>query len=155
MLTEPWFQHEKLGPGIGEEDHQIGANGIAFRNGDLYVAVADAGRIVRIPVLRNGNAGKLRVIAEREELKSVDGIAFDLLGNLWLVTNGPERGRLEVLTPFGALFVLANQPEWLDYPTQPVFGTTPGTLGSLYIANGAIESGTPNVIGFGGPLRVP
>ncbi len=154
-LSKPWFRHEKLGPGTGEEDHGIGANGIAVRAGDVYVAVADAGRIVRVPILRNGNAGKLKVVAQREELKSVDGIAFDLLGNLWLVTNGPGAGRLEVLTPFGALFVLADQPSWLDYPTQPVFGTTPGTLGSLYIANGAIESGAPNVVAFGGPLRVP
>jgi sugar lactone lactonase YvrE len=152
VLTQPWFEDELLQP--GSEDG-IGANGIAFRNGDLYVAVADGGLIVRVSVSRSGSPGRLRVIAQREELKSVDGIAFDLLGNLWLVTNGPESGRLAVLTSFGALFVLADQPEWLDYPTQPVFGTTPGTLGSLYISNGAIESGAPNVIAFGGPLRVP
>jgi sugar lactone lactonase YvrE len=152
VLTEPWLQHETLMPGEGG----LGANGIASRRGFLYVAVSDAGRIVRIPALRNGKPGALEeVVPARPELEGVDGIAFDLLGNLWLVTNGPATGRLEVLTPFGALFVLADQPSWLDYPTQPVFGTTPNTLGSLYIANGSFDNGVPNVIAFGGPLRLP
>lgn len=157
--AEPWFQdtspEQFLQPGEGPEDHGIGANGIAFRKGALYVAGADGACIVRISVLRNGDAGSPTVVAgPRNELKGVDGIVFDLLGNLWLVTNGPVTGRLAVLTPFGGLLVLADQPSWLDYPTQPVFGTTPGTLGSLYIANGSIDNGAPNVIAFGGPLRV-
>ncbi len=155
-LSQPWFQSDLLLPGTGPEDHGIGANGIAFRNGDLYVAVADSGLVVRVPVLRNGSPGTIQPVAgPREELRSVDGIAFDLLGNLWLTTNGPGSGRLEVLTPFGGLFVLADQPSWLDYPTQPVIGTTPGTFGSVFVANGSLENGLPNVIAFGGPLRLP
>lgn len=160
----PWFQDDLLEPGVppegggvhGVDDAGIGANGIAFRDGHLYVASSDQACIVSIPILRNGNAGQPSIVAgPREELKSVDGIAFDLLGNLWLVTNGPGKGRLEVLTAFGTLFVLADAPSWLDYPTQPVFGTTPATLGSLYVANGSYDGGTPSLIAFGGPLQVP
>jgi sugar lactone lactonase YvrE len=61
----PWFQDSSLLPSTGGNDHGIGANGIAFKSGDLYVAVSDAGRIVRVPVLPSGVPGAPRVVSYR------------------------------------------------------------------------------------------
>ena len=45
----------------------MGANGITFRQGSLYVTSYDQGTIVRIPVRRNGAAGAPTVLAADEQ----------------------------------------------------------------------------------------
>jgi sugar lactone lactonase YvrE len=149
-LATPWLQSDLLAPGTGQDDNGIGANGIAFRPDGLYVAVADAGRIVRIATLPNGTAGRITVLSERPELRSADGIAFDGLGNLWVTANYPGSGRLLMLTTGGRVVVRADQTGWLDYPTQPVFVPSTKTLG-LYVENGSFDVGTPSVIAISGP----
>ncbi len=149
--TKPWLQDDLLLPG----DTGLGANGIAFRQSALTIAVSDAGRIVRVPMRTDGSAGTPVVVAEKPELVSADGIAFDRSGGLWIVTN--ENGLLR-LTPSGGLKAIATDPGWLDYPTMPVFGTVAGLRTMLYIANGSFEAGTPNIaalaVGVRGlPLR--
>ncbi len=57
----PWLQDALLAPG----DDGLGANGIAFRGDDLFVSVSDSGRIVRVPVRRDGMPGASRVVCER------------------------------------------------------------------------------------------
>ena len=145
----PWFQDQRLAPGSGANDHGIGANGIAFKGSDLYVAVADAGRIVRVAVLLERAPGALRTVSNRPELRSVDGIAFDLRGDLWITVNGPGSGRLLRLTTVGQTIVMADQVAWLDYPTQPVLGVGRWS-GVVYVANGSFDGGTPNVVSLAG-----
>jgi hypothetical protein len=141
--AQPWLQDELLAPGSGPRDHEIGANGIAFSGDSLYVAVADAGRVVKTTVGSSGSAGALRVVLERATLKSADGIAFDGSANLWLTTNGPNHGQVLMLGTNGKLAVVAPQVA-LDYPTQPVFGAG----GTLFVANGSFDGGTPSVVAF-------
>ena len=114
------------------------------------MSVSDFGRIVRIPVKADGLPGVPRVICEQPKLKSADGIAFDALGGLWIVTNAGATGvnpagALYRLSPAAGLWQIADDPGWLNYPTVPVFGTTKSTLHTLYVANGAFygyEDGT-------------
>ena len=40
----------------------VGANGVAVWKRDLYVAVTEHGRIVRIPILPDGSAGEAEVL---------------------------------------------------------------------------------------------
>ena len=149
----PWFQDALLAPGDPEADptlRGLGANGIAFRGDRLFVSVSDFGRIVRIPVKADGSPGVPRVVCEQPQLKSADGIAFDALGGLWIVTNAGTTG----VSPAGALYRwssgagvwrIADDPGWLNYPTMPVFGTAAGTHRTLYVENGAYydyEDGT-------------
>jgi sugar lactone lactonase YvrE len=144
----PWFQDALLAPGDPEADPTLwglGANGIAFRGDTLYVSVSDFGRIVRIPVKADGSPGVPRVICEQPELKSADGIAFDALGGLWIVTNAgttgvSPAGALYRLSPAAGLWQIADDPGWLNYPTMPVFGTSTGTRSALYVENGAYFS---------------
>lgn len=137
--SQPWFQDDLLLPGADG----LGANGIAFWRHRLTVAVSDAGRIVRVRVRANGSAAAPVVVAEQPELVSVDGIAYDARGGLWAVTNA--NGLLR-LGRAGTLRQVASDPGWLDYPTQPVFGTAPGRHTTLYVSNGSFDNGTPNVV---------
>lgn len=138
---EPWLSDPLLAPGTHMGDHGIGVNGIAFRGSQLYASVSDAGRIVRAAVRQDGSAGPLHVVLERGTLVSADGIAFDQAGDLWIVTNGPNRGRVLVLA-HGELSAVGGQPAWLDYPAMPVFGPT----GSLFVENGSFMLGAPSIV---------
>ena len=148
-LDTPWAEDATLLPGTGPDAKGIGVNGIAFRGNALYVAVSDAGRLVRIPIARDGSAGKVGIVLERDELVSADGIAFGVMGELWIVTNGPTTGRLLLLLPGGQLVTVADQPDWLDYPTMPVFGSTRTIFGSLYVENGSLDNGVPSIVSYG------
>ena len=139
--SEPWVSDPLLAPGTRVGDHGIGANGIAFRDGRLYVSVSDAGRIVRLAVRQDGTAGPLRVVLERGTLQTADGIAFDSDGDLWIVTNGPNRGRVLELS-HGELTSVGGQPAWLDYPATPVFGPS----GALFVENGSFLLGAPSIV---------
>jgi sugar lactone lactonase YvrE len=141
--STPWLQDAVL---AASNASGIGANGIAFRNDRLFVSVSDHGLIVRIPEGADGSAGAPRVICRRPELKTADGIACDALGGIWITTNegktgtkGPSGG-LYRLSRVAGLQKIADNPGWLNYPTTPVFGTTPGTLTTLYVENGAYFS---------------
>jgi sugar lactone lactonase YvrE len=143
--TEPWLQDDLLAPGDPSQDETasgLGANGLAFRGDDLFVGVYDAGRIVRVHVRDNGSHAKPAVVCERPELKTADGMAFDLAGGLWITTNmgttgvSPS-GALYTLAPGGRLMAVADDPGWLNYPTTPVFGATRGTSCTLFVENGA------------------
>jgi sugar lactone lactonase YvrE len=142
---EAWVRDDLLAPGdpaIDPSASGLGANGIAFRDDRLYVAVADCGRIVRIPVRHDGSHGRPAVVCERSELKTADGVAFDRAGGLWITTNmgttgASPSGALYRLAPAGKLLTVADDPGWLNYPTQPVFGTTRHTKETLFVENGA------------------
>jgi sugar lactone lactonase YvrE len=160
--SAPWFQSDLLAPGDPTTDPSalgIGANGIAFRGASLFAVVSDFGRVVRIPISAHGAPGTPVVVCGRRKLRTADGVAFDLLGNLWVVTNagpttGQASGALFRVSPAGSLRQIAVDPTWFDYPTQPVFGATPATLTTLYVANGAYSGdAAPNVIAL--KARVP
>ena len=121
----------------------IGANGLAFWHGSLYVSVADSGTIVRVPLGAGGQPGTPVVIAQSSLLRTADGIAFDVHGNLYIAVND---NRLVQLAPSGALTQLAAKNNGLAYPTMPAFGTTPATRTTLYVTNGALSNGTPDIV---------
>jgi sugar lactone lactonase YvrE len=143
--TEPWLQDDLLAPGDPAEDEAalgMGANGLAFRGDDLFVGVSDSGSIVRVHVRDDGAHGRPAVVCERPELKTADGMAFDLAGGLWITTDmgttgASQSGALYRLAPCGRLMTIADDPGWLNYPTMPVFGATPRTAFTLYVENGA------------------
>ena len=110
----------------------LGANGLAFDPGEqnLYVAVMEFGRIVRIPVNPDGSAGQAEVFTE-EEGKLYDGVAFDQAGNLYVADLGQDS--ISVISPAGDTTVLA-QGGGLQNPSDVKFGVGEGAS-TLYIAN--------------------
>ncbi len=142
-----WLQDPLLAPKVSTG---IGANGLAFWQGSLYVAVADSGTIVRVPLTAGGNAGTPVVTAQAPLLRTADGIAFDVQGNLYITVND---NRLVRLAPDGVLTQLAAKNDGLVYPTMPAFGTTPTTQTTLYITNGALYNGMPDIVAFDAGIR--
>ena len=136
--TEPWVQDALLAP-----EPYIGINGIAFLGDCLYGVVYDTGRVVRVPLRRDGSAGAVSMVAQDERLATGDGIAFDVLGRLWITMNGTDitpSGGLCRVSRKGAVTEIAKDPGWLNYPTQPVFGRTLRSLTTLFILNGAFNN---------------
>jgi sugar lactone lactonase YvrE len=125
----------------------LGANGIAFdrfrRN--LYVANTDYGRILRIG-FRHGQAHGIEVAATSGLLVGTDGIAFDVLGNLYAAVNATDR--IAIVSPFGTVSVLVEGAP-LDAPSSLVFGARCSDRHTLYVTNFAImrvnglKPGTP------------
>lgn len=142
----PWLEDASLSPGGGPDPQGLGANGLAFRGDDLLVAVSDAGRIVKVQVEHHGAPGKVDVVAEQLEFVGADGLDVDTNGTLWITTNHPGSGRLLGMDRHGRLTVVADQPGWLDYPTQPVLADARGPKDTLYVANGSFDNGVPSVV---------
>jgi len=157
----PWIEDPLLGPSTS----WIGINGIAFKGDALYGIVSAYGRVVRVPVKSDGTAGGVSVLCTWPQLKTGDGIAFDVLGRLWVVTNGSKvtpDGGLWRVAPDGGLTKIANDPGWLNYPVMPVFGRTAASAATLYVLNGAyhdyLDGSAPDIISLqvgvaGLPLR--
>ncbi len=147
VQTTPWYQNTPLLAPTG-----FGANGIAFYRHSLYIAVADAGSIVRLSILHDGTPGAWEYVAPPNPLLvTLDGIAFDVTGRLWFTVNygsDGSGGKLGTLDEDGKLRILGDSPGWLDYPTMVVFGTTYRDRDTLYLTNGGLNGGKPNVLSF-------
>jgi sugar lactone lactonase YvrE len=127
-----WFQSKLL---IGDlsSSFPVGANGIQFLGGDAYVVNDQKGRLVRIPVRRNGIAGAPVVLLHDPAIIGADGIAFDVRGNLYVALN--EKNELARIGPSGGIRVLATAADGLDFPATPAFGESPGNRTSLFVTN--------------------
>ncbi len=149
--AKPWLQRSLLAP---SSPYALGINGIAIDSAGIEAVVADSGLAVRIPIMRNGTPGTLVVIAKDPALVNADGVTLASDGSLWVATNGtdndPVTGRIVKVSPRGRVTVVVENPGWLDYPTQLVFGTTCATEDTLYITNGVYYNleGVPNVIAW-------
>lgn len=137
-----WLKDPLLAP---KTTRSIGVNDEAFRQDSLYVSVSDTGMIARVPLTAGGNAGSPVVVAQSRLLRTDDGIAFDVKGNLYITVNV---NRLVRLAPDGGLTLLAAKNNGLAFPDGPAFGTTPTTRTTLYITNGAFHGGTPDIVAF-------
>ena len=146
-LTHPWLRDATLS--VASADGWEGVNGIAFWGTTLYAVNADTGCVVKVPLSRNGRPGDPSVAGGDPALVGADGIAFDAQGSLWIAVNHgdlPVGGALARMDASGSVRVMASDPGWLDYPSQPAFDTRTGHLTSLYILNGSLNTGNPNLI---------
>jgi sugar lactone lactonase YvrE len=103
-----------------------------------------------VPFCAGGRPGAPVVIARANLLKTADGIAFDVKGNLYITVNVD---RLVRLAPGGGLTVLAAKKNGLAFPDMPAFGTTPTTRTTLYFTNGGFHRGTPDIVAFDADVR--
>jgi sugar lactone lactonase YvrE len=137
--------------------HPHGVNGIAVdeAGNNVYVTVTDFGRIIRIPINRNGTAGEAEVIFEspidvdnplnagKPRYSGMDGITTGPDGNLYIVIVRTDE--LVALPPDGSSIQVLVQGHPLDGPTQLAFGKSRAEgkadkdgkpLTPLYITNG-------------------
>lgn len=155
-FADPLLQGDPSNPVAGSP---LGANGIAFDRfrRHLYVANTDYGRVVRIR-LHHGRAKGIEVVAASNLLVGVDGIAFDVLGNLYAAVNAADR--IAMVSPFGTVSVLVEGAP-LDAPSSLAFGTRCADRHTLYLTNFAImrangiKPGTPQPSLASLPVLVP
>jgi len=93
----------------------------------------------------DGSYGSPVEVVKDIKLEHADGVAFDVHGTLWVVMS---YNRLGTVAQDGTLTLLEDDPGWLDYPTQPYFGTTPQTRTTLFLSNGGLNGGVSNIISF-------
>jgi hypothetical protein len=147
--TQPWLTSPLLAP---LDDPAIGADGVLFRDGALWLTSYAQGLIVRVPVRHNGSPGTPTVVASDPRLVTADGIAFDSHGTLWVAVNhrtlpdgSLDSGHLVTVTRRGAVSDTTVGAGLLDYPTQVLFGHD----GRAFVVNGSYLYGTPNILRIG------
>jgi len=142
------------GTGVLGQPVPIGANGIAFYHGNLFVTNTEKGTVLRMPVSADGSVGELEVwttLAEVPEspLGGVlpfppmgDGIALDVQGNLYVavLTRSAvvridlfDKSQQTMATFSGA--TPGPLSARLDFPASPVFGTGMAERTSLFVTN--------------------
>jgi sugar lactone lactonase YvrE len=138
-----WSSSPLLAPGTTFPT--LGANGIAFDLTfcNVYVSNTSNHQIIRIPVDRDGSAGAPSVFVDGnsidpEALAGADGIAFDLVGNLYVAAN--QADQIQVVSPAGEVTArYSSSSLTLDNPASLVF------IGNrLYFTNASIFDGGIN-----------
>ncbi len=149
--AEVWVRDPLL-TGVGVVGFPLGANGIAYYHGDLYVTNTDKGLIVRIPVAEDGSAGQPGVWKRLEEVPESplarsplpilpDGLALDVHGNLYLtivsrnaVVRVKAKDRVqESIAVLGSPGPVPSAP--FDTPASLAFGTGAGEQQNLFVTN--------------------
>jgi sugar lactone lactonase YvrE len=149
---EIWASSVLLAPIPGFDPYPFpapGANGIAFAPPNhVYVANNEKSLILDIPVLPDGSAGDITVVAAGGPpsiLTAPDGLALDLDGNLYAAVPAaglapfPLSPVIKIYTETGD--VEAIVPPYLgpsplfDFPTSLAFGTGPLDKKSLFVVN--------------------
>jgi sugar lactone lactonase YvrE len=120
--AELWFQSPLLeGDGSFGFGVPLGANGIAFRQSELVVGNTEFGRLVRIEIEPDGSAGVVSVLAADPALLGVDGITFDVHGNVWAAVIA--QSMIVSVSPSGDdITTVATAADGLDWASSIAFG---------------------------------
>lgn len=111
----------------------VGVNDLAFdcTNGNLFATNTGDSRILRIPVLPNGNAGSVQIFADgatidarqrtTDALHGADGLAIDVAGNFYVAANQVDE--IQVISPAGRLIARysGSGAATLDFPATLLF----------------------------------
>lgn len=119
--AEVWFESPLLvGTGAFQFGFPLGANGIAYRQNTIVVGNTEAGRLVRIEIEPDGSAGAFSVLAESPALLGVDGIAFDVHGDVWAAVIA--QSTIVRVSPDGTVTTVATAADGLDWASSLAFG---------------------------------
>ncbi|MFD8919149.1 SMP-30/gluconolactonase/LRE family protein [Streptomyces sp. NPDC059569] len=108
----------------------LGANGLKIRDGAVWATNLDKGTLLRIPVLRGGQAGRVRI--RTTGLTGIDDFAFTGHGNHILATlNGPSE--VALVQPNGRHTTVLSTTDSLQNPTSiALHGDTVCVLSAAY-----------------------
>ncbi len=128
-----WFESPLIqGTGAFQFGFPLGANGIAYRQNEVVVGNTEGARLVRIAIEPDGSAGAVSVLAESPALLGVDGIAFDVHGNVWAAVIA--QSTIVRVSPSGVVTTVATAADGLDWASSIAFGKN----GDLWAVNYAI-----------------
>jgi sugar lactone lactonase YvrE len=131
--AQVWFESSLIqGTGAFQFGFPLGANGIAYRHNEIVVGNTEGARLVRIAIAPDGTAGSASVLAESPVLLGVDGIAFDVHGNVWAAVIA--QSTIVRVSPSGVVTTVATAADGLDWASSIAFGKN----GDLWAVNYAI-----------------
>ncbi|MEU4346142.1 hypothetical protein [Streptomyces sp. NPDC023838] len=94
----------------------IGANGIKVHDGAVWVSNTDRGTLLRIPVRRNGSAGRIRTQARG--LDGIDDFAFTSRRGDTVLAALDGTSQVVVVRPQGTHSVVLTQRDGISNPTS-------------------------------------
>lgn len=123
-----------LGDGSAGLGFPIGANGITYRHGVVYVTNTEQASIVAIPVNGDGTAGTPTVLAQDAALGGADGVELDVHGNFYV--NVIAQSTIVVVSADGStISTLVDGGDNIDFASTSAFGTGGGNRTTLYTVN--------------------
>jgi sugar lactone lactonase YvrE len=133
--AEVWLDTPLLhGDGSGPLPFPLGANGIVYRHGTLYVTNTELGSIVAVPVRPDGSPGEAVVLAQGPALAGADGITADGHGNLYVAVIA-QSTILRVAPDGSSITTVADASDGIDYASSLTFGTSHGDRKTLFVVN--------------------
>jgi hypothetical protein len=167
--AELWLRDGLL-TGIPVVGYPIGANGITFYHGHLYVTNCAPGLVLRIPVWPDGSAGELEVWATLQEVPEsplawspmplmADDIRLDVHGNVYVAVvsrsavvriNAQDKSQETIaafLLPPSGSHLYAS----LDFSASLAFGTGKGERTNLFVTNLGLGALTVPQLPWPGP----
>jgi sugar lactone lactonase YvrE len=133
-------------------DLPVGINGLAFDRLSRTLFASNTGddRVLGIPLLANGNAGSVQLFADgatinmrqhtTKALHGADGLALDILGNIYVAAN--QANEVQVLSPTGRLIARydGSGTTALDFPASLVFKGSQLFLTNASLFHGGVNS---------------
>ncbi|HEX6307734.1 MAG TPA: SMP-30/gluconolactonase/LRE family protein [Longimicrobiales bacterium] len=138
-LEDPLLAGNGFLASLGFPIPPLGANGIVYDRGSIYIANTEQGSVVGIPIRPDGGPGSAQVIASGPDMLPLDGLTVDPRGYLFALAIGnhavvrvdPRTGERVTVASFAA-----GDP--LDYPINAAFGRGRLDPRSLYVVNSAL-----------------
>jgi len=134
------------GTGVLGQPVPIGANGIAYYHGKLYVTNTEQGTVLRIPVQKDGSMGLPEVWATLQEVPESplagaplpvagDGLALDVHGNVYVAVLTRSAVVRINARDLSQETIAAFPVSPLDFPASLAFGTGKGERTNLFVTN--------------------
>jgi sugar lactone lactonase YvrE len=133
------------GNGISGQGIPLGANGIAYHDGRIHVAVTERAHIVSFDVLNDGSAGPAEIYADDLSLYLVDGITVDHEGTVYaavVAIGGVTLGRVMRIEEGQVPVEILGPADGLQLITSLTFGSHPTDCDYLYVVNWDVLAAT-------------
>ena len=137
--VQPWVVDPLLaGNGTSGQGIPLGANGIAYHDGKILVAVTEQAQIVSFDIQDDGSAGPGEIYAGDFSLYLIDGITVDHEGTVYaavVALYGASLGRIMRVEQGQAPVEILGPADGLQFPTSVTFGSHPTDCNILYVVN--------------------
>lgn len=150
---EPWLVGDPnlAGSGVLGAGIPLGANGIEYHRGVLYVAVTEQFSLVKVPITRSGSPGATEVVATFPAAGfpgAPDGLAVDVHGDVYVALIA-QQTIARVDQSGNVSHVASGDP--LDWPSSIAFGTARGEQKTLFVVSFSIGEGFGDPVARTGP----
>lgn len=134
-----WVQDAVLhASGSLNQNVDLGANGIAIEENEVFVAVTEGARVVSIEIQPDGSAAQPEIFAEHPDLLAVDGLDIDHRGQLYgavVGLRGQGLGRIMRIREDAAPEPVLGPSDGLQFTTNLAFSPRSRGRQEVFVAN--------------------